>query len=57
MKIGRFSCGIRHCKTKDFKWFYRPISKDTKKKHFVFFWWFGHKWYMALGKRSNSNER
>jgi hypothetical protein len=52
MKIGkRFSFGIRQCKSKDFKWFYCPIAKGIGREHFVFFWWFGHKWYVALSKK------
>ena len=51
MTIGRFGMGIRHCKTKDFKFFYCPLSKGISREEFHFFWWFGHKWYIALSKR------
>ena len=52
MNIGRFGMGIRHHKTKDFKFFYCPLGKGIGREKFYFFWWFGHKWYIALGKRS-----
>ena len=51
MKIGRFSMGIRQCETKDFKFFYCPLVQGIGKEQFHFFWWFGHRWYIALSKR------
>lgn len=48
MKIGRLSFGVRFAKTKDFKWFYCPLLKETRKNDFYFFWWFGHRWYVAF---------
>lgn len=51
MKIGRLSFGVRFAKTKDFKWFYCPLLKETRKNDFYFFWWFGRRWYVALGRR------
>ena len=53
MRMGRLSMGIRQCKTKDFKWFYCPLGKRVGKEHFVFFWWFGHKWYIAMNKKNS----
>lgn len=50
MTIGKLSFGIRYRSTKDFKWFYCPINKNTLRKEFHFFWWFGHKWYIVLHK-------
>lgn len=52
MNIGRFGMGIRYHKTKDFKFFYCPLGKGIGREKFHFFWWFRHKWYIALGKRS-----
>lgn len=52
MKIGRFHMGIRQCRTKDFKYFYCPLSESISREKFHFFWWFGHKWYIAWSKRS-----
>lgn len=37
MKIGRFSMGVRRCKTKDFKFFYCPLSKGIGREEFHFF--------------------
>lgn len=51
MTIGRLDIGIRCCKTKDFKFFYCPVDKSIFKEKLHFFWWFGHKWYIALSKR------
>ena len=45
------------CKTKDFKFFYCPLSKGISREEFHFFWWFGHKWYIALSKRRVKNDR
>ena len=56
MKIGRLSFGIRYSNTKDFKWFYCPISTNTLRKEFHFFWWFGHKWYIALHKKGGEQK-
>lgn len=50
MKIGKLSFGKRWNTTKDFKWFYCPISTSTLRKEFYFFWWFGYKWYVAWHK-------
>ena len=50
MTIGhKFAFGVRQVKTKDFKWFYCPILESTRKE-FHFFWWFGHKLFIALHK-------
>lgn len=56
MTIGRLSFGIRCCTTKDFKWFYCPIITNDLIKEFHFFWWFGHKWYIALNKKKGGKE-
>ena len=37
MKIGRFSMGIRQCRTKDFKLFYCPLSEGIGREKFHFF--------------------
>lgn len=51
MKIGKLSFGKRAMGTKQFRWFYCPLLKNScQRKEFVFFWWFGHKWYVALRK-------
>lgn len=56
VRLGGFSFGIRKCKTKDFKWFYCPLGKYYRKEGFIFFWWFGHKWYMALHRKVKQNK-
>ena len=49
MTIGKFGIGKRWNTTKDFKWFYCPLTKGIR-EHYRFFWWFGHSWYICLGK-------
>lgn len=50
MKIGKLSFGKRWAHTPDFRWFYCPIGQSTLRKEFHFFWWFGHRWYIAWHK-------
>ena len=57
MRIGRLSMGIRQCKTEDFKWFCCPLGKGWRNRppwseQFHLFLWFGHKWYVALRKKT-----
>lgn len=51
MNIGRLSIGKRLYGTKEFKFFYCPMLKETRKEHFWFFWWFGYHWYVCLPKK------
>lgn len=50
MTIGKFGIGKRWHTTKDFKWFYCPLAKGVGRENYRFFWWFGHSWYICLGK-------
>lgn len=43
--------GKRAMGTNKFRWFYSPMLKQTRKANgFIFFWWFGHNWYICLKK-------
>lgn len=56
MKIGKFSIGKRLHGTKKFRFFYCPLLKETRKKYFWFFWWFGKHWYVCLRKKQRIKE-
>lgn len=52
MNIGNLYFGRRAYGTKNFRWFYSPILKENMKRNgFVFFWWFGHNWYICLKRK------
>lgn len=50
MVIGRLSFGKRMYFTNKFRFFYCPLLKENRKKHFWFFWWIGKRWYIAMHK-------
>lgn len=56
MKIGRLFFGIRKYGTHKFRWFYCPLGKGISREKFVFFWWIGRKWYIALPKRKGGEQ-
>ena len=46
-----FEFGKRIWETEDFKFFYCPLIKSSKKEgRFVLFWWFGRNSFVALRK-------
>lgn len=56
MTLGRLSFGIRRHGTHKFRWFYCPLAKGISREKFVFFWWIGHKWYIALPKKKGGEQ-
>lgn len=51
MRIGRFTIGIRTCRTSDFLWFYHPLLECNEKPNFVFFVWIGWHLYACMRRK------